>query len=337
MVSQKRVAQRLRFLPLFVGALSSGFAFLSLATPASAKVDFKFGGRVNMEYRIKPGYRESDFPKDFVAQIETKRKEGFQVGVDVRATDESARLALREVYIDYKSEPWRLIAGRNKKRFGLDWDYSLEDILPLSRPLMHRKFASLGYTGRDTMIELRAGDNDEPGANHSVSLHTSEGINGSALYRYWLNRGERQSWISYTLFQMENISGQRIPAGAQALAFRDHLGDLRFETQLSVGVDAFATEYERSSGSGRTVFFTGAQAGAEWRGWKFRPYLMLSALFDDVTRTTRNDLELSAGARYYFLERLSLGLQGRWIRAQAEAITAYERESLVMTALRYFF
>ena len=82
------------------------------------------------------------------------------------------------------------------------------------------------------------GDVDEPGPAHHLSFHTSEGINGSLLYRYLLKRGEESVWGSYSLFQIEYIDRRKVPGGAQALTYSTVKGDWRFDAQLAAGLDA---------------------------------------------------------------------------------------------------
>lgn len=325
--------------------------------PAWAKSEFKVGGRVIVEFRSQPGFRNSSYPKDVVVQAESRRHGGVKAGAELRASDDSRGVELREVYLDYRPKfevesddgvgeggesrtekaSWKLIAGRIKKRFGLEWDASLEEVLPLARSLVHRKLSSLGYTGRDTAIAFQAGDNDEPGPTHHLSFHTSEGLNGALLYRFLLKRGERSVWGSYSLFQVEYIDRQKIAAGAQAFTYTTLLGDWSIEAQLAAGVDAFESEYQRLAGKGRTVFFSGAQVGVEWQGWKLRPFAMASAVLDDLARLGRSSQELAGGLRFYFQPRFYAGIEGRWVGSKDGTVTAFDRQSLAMFALRYFF
>jgi hypothetical protein len=309
------------------------------------KSDLKFDGRVNLEVRSRAGYRGVDLPKEAVLEAETRRHSGAKAGVDIRVSEKTQGVDLREVFIDYESgdDSWKLIAGRGKKRFGLEWDYNLEDVIPLTRGIVYRKLAALGYVGRDTMIAFQAGgvgnpkNEDEIGANHHVAIHTSEQANGALLYRYMLRRSERSLLAAYTLLHVEGISGSKVPAGAQSVAYSGKWGDFRFEGQGVLGADAFATEYERLAGSGRTVFFSGAYAYLEWQPWKLRPFVTSAAVLDDLARLGQSQIELAGGARYYFARRFYLGIEGRWVRSKNGVITAYDRESLWLFALRYFF
>lgn len=305
-----------------------------------AKPDFKVDGRVNLMLRSQDQYRDTKLAKEAVVQIESKRRAGVKAAVDVRGSDDSRGFELREVFLDYKNdEDHRLVVGRAKKRFGLQWDHNLEEVLALTRGLVYRKLTTLGFTGRDATLSYQIGDQDEPGLSHQLSLHSSEGLNASLLYRYTRRYDGDALFASYTLLQIETINSDRWAGGAQSFAYTDTFGDLRAEAELYVGVDAFESQYRSSvaRASVPKVWFSGATLGASYGQWDLQPFLQLSALAEDLSELSRSSVELAFGARYYFQPRFYAGFEARLVESRRLSITALDTASQALIALRYFF
>lgn len=294
---------------------------------------FRLDGRLNLELGVADDFDKANLDKEAVFEVETRRKEGLRAVSDARISTESRGFELRELYLDYKSEGGtRWVGGQAKKRFGLSWDYSLEEVLTLTRGAVYDKLSTLAFTGRDSTVGF------EKGA-HALSAHTSEGINGALLYRYTRELGEGgDRFHSYTLLHLDRID-QRLAklAGAQSFAYASYRGEMRYEAELFAGVDAFESEFNDLLGTSRRVYFAAASVAALWSPGKFAPFGKIGILFPDLQDAPGQTIELTAGARYHFLSNSYAGLELKLLRTRFEETVDLESGSHLLLALRYFF
>jgi hypothetical protein len=305
-------------------------------TPAPSKeLPFKVDGRVSLHLESRDHFAYSDFSKEAQLDLETRRKGGFRAEMDLRVATHSSGLALREVFIDYKSESGnRFLLGQSKKRFGLEGEMELEERLTLGDSMVYRKLGSLSYVGRDSTIEYRRGDLDEQNLSHDLSLHSSEGLNGAALYRLRLKLDSTSQISSYSLLQMDAVTGWRI-SGAQGVSYAIRTDRVRIETELFFGEDYIETDFNEQLSLAQDVYFGALTAGFSYRAGDLEPFLRASALFNDLSdpgNPENRGFEGVMGSRFHVLDNFQLGTELNLVRSS----TLLSRSQVVFAA-RYFF
>lgn len=307
--------------------------------PAYA-LEFKAGGRVNLELAARDRLAEVDLDKELVLDVETKRQDGIEALADLRITTESGGFELREIVLDYEndSDTRRLRVGQDKKKAWFERDQSLKNLIALDRSIIYDKLAGLSYVGRDSQIAYEWSPNASGDYAQHISLHTSERLNASLLYR-WIIAGSKVSRLtSYSLLQYDRIDRRwRQLGGAQSLSYESLGSEVRFEAALITGKDNFATDLNRLRGSRRQVFFGGADTAIQWKKHRIKPHARAAWLKHDLPDMSHRSVELTLGARIYFQEDFYLGSEARLIHSKFESQDGIDSESQILTVLRYFF
>ncbi|MCM2277319.1 MAG: hypothetical protein NDJ89_04530 [Oligoflexia bacterium] len=303
-----------------------------------AKSDFKLSGRVAFQLESRERFERADLDQEAVLELETRRHDGLKAGVDARLTSDSGSLELREIYLESESDSGdSLLIGRNRKRFGLDWEYPLEERIGLERGIVNELLSRLSYAGRDTTIRFRPGTDDDSAFAHDLSFHTANGLNAAILYGAKWRLASGAVLASTTLGQLNRVEKRSLLSAAQSFAFSSRATPLRFDAEILIGEDHLETAYLELAGRPRTVRFSALQAMTALRRGRFEPFARTAGVLHDLSRPANLSLELAGGARFYFQERFTLGaqLQARHLRYAADAPVATEAEAL--TSLRYFF
>ncbi len=292
-----------------------------------------------MTLRAQDRFEDVDLDKEAIIQAETDRKNGVKGVVDVRITSETDGLDLRDLFLNYKSDSdYRLTVGQAKKRFGLEWDYNLEDILTLTRTILFRRVSDLNYTGRDTLVAYQSADDKELGLNHNISLHTSEGLNAAFLYRLMHRLDEESFLASYTMVQRERISSGWTPlAGAQSFAYSGIHGHYRLEAELQAGKDQFETKYNQLVGRDRNIYFSGLSAGLRYELTDLKPFIRATIVLHDLGRLNQRATELKLGAKYHFHKRFFIGTEGALRNSRYNNQSRLASDSYLLFTLRYFY
>ncbi len=319
------------------------FALLLLlprVEPCFAKFDIDVGGRANLEFDTHDRFRETEFNKELVLDVETERRSGVKAVADIRMTVESRNVRLRELYLDYKNDAGnKFILGQAKKEFGLGWEFGMERRLALTRGLIYRKLGDLSYVGRDSTGAYRVGGKEPGDFTHTFSLHSSEGLNAAALYQLkrWLD--EKSFWTTYTLLQTNQLSDSWSTSWAQAVSFAAIRGAFRIEAELFFGKDYIETDYQSRRGDPRTVYFSALSFGGAWQKHELQPYFRGAMILHDLSDLGSHSFELTLGSRYYFHPRFYLGGEVVFVRSneQGGSATGFDSTSQALFVLRYFF
>ena len=267
--------------------------------------------RAGTEYFYNNDFRENFYRAK--VQFDVKVSDNLDAQIDVRGESDTHEMELREAYLSVdlgKAEA--LDFGQSKKRFGIEFQRGKEKLLTAERTLIYRHLEPFGFAGRD--VNIRYYRNAKPDGRRngtSISLGYSEDHNTTAV-GHWtrLNTLGSLALGASGVLQIDKIEGgtQTVWAfGAELLreGEKHHV-----EIEAVMGQDPFRSEFEKSFGDGKNVYFLGGKFLYGHRLGRLEPVFVSSLLAPDVDVFEINTIELLVGLNYYAASMLRLGLNG---------------------------
>ncbi len=327
---------------LLLGLISAG----ARADSDSKMPSLKASGRFNLQFVGDGPIDGSNFRNQAQFDIVTERIEGIRAASDIAVEDRGTGIELRELNLSYKAEDETLfLAGKAKKRFGLEWDYGQEERLTLTRATIYSKLAGFGFVGRDTTFEARIGDLDAGELTHDLSAHTSEGINLAGLYFLKLPLGDRSFIAAYSLYHADIVNQEWRPSFSQILSYSDRAGTVRWESEAFFGRDPVESQYRTLLGQDDNVHFAALTLGASLRTGPWEPFARVEGILHELGAGngafSNSTLALTLGAKRFFLERFFVALQLNGVSSRTPGLLApipgFDVASELRLAARYYF
>lgn len=257
-------------------------------------------------------HEERESESFYAAKVQYKIKlgKGLEAQIDLRGASTRHEIELREAYFTADAgEGLNLDFGQHKKRFGLEYQKSKENLRTLERTQIYRYLETFGFAGRELNARYyRTTKEDKRRSGYSFSLGYNEAHDVNLVARW-----ERLRALgSFTLGVNGLLQRDKMDNGAQ---FVSGFGlDLARDTEAHhveieavVGQDPFQSEFERDFGEGRKVYFAGGKLLYSHRfvlkasaARAFEPVAAASLLAKDLDRFEVNTVQLLAGVNYWF-------------------------------------
>jgi hypothetical protein len=285
------------------------------APPAFSQAKTTISGwlRTGVEYEYNERFRENFYRGK--VQFNFKVDKNLEAQIDIRGESEEHAMELREAFFTADlGKAVGLDFGQGKKRFGLEFQKSRENLLTNERTLIYQHLEPFGFVGRD--VNLRYYRKAKPdGRRHGISLSLgySEDHNVTVV-GHWTRLNTIGSFAlgASSVVQIDKIAGgsQTVWAlGAELLrdAAKHHV-----EIEAVTGQDPFRSEFEKSFGDGKNVYFFGGKIlyGHYFKKSRLEPVLVYSLLVPDLDTFDINTVEFLAGLNYYAASALRIGLNG---------------------------
>jgi len=267
------------------------FAARSFFAPATANAE-KVGGVVRL-FVEKPGSSEAVPEAEVQVKLKTKRRARTRAVVKVEGRYYERTLSIMDAYLDHAVNPGlHLRLGIDKKTLGLEYQESSSRRLTLHRSHVYQELETLGLAGRQ--LELRVLTRPDSGqsgfyADLTLGMDGSRNQNALGSLRYrWGSFG----WGSWGLIERHRIEHTYLPVWAAVCSSWIDTGSIRVATEFFAGVDAFATEFERTLGDAHTVVFYGPRGEFALRfalteQWSLEPFVQGSLLARDAREPSR--------------------------------------------------
>ncbi|GEM_PF-1751622 len=287
----------------------------SYAPPAFSQAKTTISGwlRTGVEYEYNERFRENFYRGK--VQFNVKVDKNLEAQLDIRGESEEHAMELREAFFTADlSKAVGLDFGQGKKRFGLEFQKSKENLLTTERTLIYQHLEPFGFVGRDVNLRYyRKAKSDGRRNGISLSLGYSEDHNVTAV-GHWTRLNTIGSFAvgASSVVQIDKIAGgsQTVWAlGAELLrdAAKHHV-----EIEAVAGQDPFRSEFEKSFGDGKNVYFFGGKIlyGHYFKKSRLEPVFVYSLLVPDLDTFDINTVEFLAGLNYYAASALRIGLNG---------------------------
>lgn len=295
---------------------------------SQAKTSISGWVRVGTDYVYNDRFRESFYQAK--VQFNVKVKGDLEAQIDVRGESDTHTMELREAIITADlGKAKGLDFGQGKKRFGLEFQKSKENLLTVERTLIYRRLEPFGFVGRD--LNFRYYRNARPGDRRtgiSFNLGYSEDHN-TTLIGHWTRLRTLGSFAlgASGLVQLDKIDGgSQTVWGFGAELIRDANAH-HVEIETVVGQDPFQSEFEKLFG-GENVYFFG---GKFLYGHRFKisgrlikafePVIVGSVWTPNIDVFELNTYELLAGINFYLAPELRVGLNGDLLLTRASTIS----------------
>jgi len=267
----------------------------------------------------KPGTAEAEPEAEVQVRLKTKRRARTRAVIKVEGRYYDRYVSIKDAYLDHAiDDALHLRLGIDKKVLGLEYQESSRKRLTLHRSHVYEMLESLGLAGRQLEFRLLTRpDSGRDGlfADFSVGMDGSRNQNALASLRYRLGPF---GWGSWGLLERHRIEHTYLPVWALVSSWWVESGFIRVATELFAGVDAFATEFERTLGDGHTVAFYGPRGEVALRfalseRWNLEPFVQGSLL-------TRDAREPEAGYQAQGLMGLNLRSKRLTFRTNVEVV-----------------
>lgn len=284
---------------------------LTLAAPARA---VEISGRVTTGVEIEqPKNGKSETAAKLKAK--TKREGKTRASVEVEATTADREVILRGAEIDHKfGGGHSLELGLLKKEFGLEYELSDADRLPIKRTLLYKKLETFTYVGRESIVRWR---HEGEALDTAVSVGYADSLDAHVLAALGAEFADDWHWHAWVLLQSDKVNRGRQEVGAVAGALA-YLGpEARVEAELFGGVDPLETEFQRALGDKKTRYFAGGRGlygrvfGSREDG--LEPYFGLAGVRHDVTLPRHYSDQLLLGMNWYVSRVLQISLNASLI------------------------
>ena len=191
-------------------------------------------------------------------EFKTKRKRGLRANIEIDFRTKTDDVQVNEAVLDKKFENnMRLKVGYDLKRFGLEYLENRLERPTIDRSLMYRYLDLFNYTGRETVILLQKGGEDDAYHDWSFGLSFSEAQNASLIGNYQTDLG---AGVRYGFWLQ--AGNHRIQDGSQlAMAMMNSIwqrdSEKLWQAEWVVGLDPNQTEYESVFDDDERVYFSG--------------------------------------------------------------------------------
>ncbi len=243
-------------------------------------------------------------------QYEIKLGKSLEAQIDLRGASTRHEIELREAYFTADvGTGLNVDFGQHKKRFGLEYQKSKENLRTLERTLLYRYLESFGFAGRELNFRYyRTTRADKRPSGYSFSLGYNEAHDLNLIARWQRLRAAGSFTLGLNgIWQRDQKdNGAQMVSGFGLDLSRDTEAH-HVELEALVGQDPFQSEFEADFGAGRKVYFAGGKALYSHRfvlqasaARAFEPVAVASFLAKDVGRFEVNTIEVLAGANYWF-------------------------------------
>lgn len=297
------------------------FLLLTVSTHvAFGKKDVEFSGRLNVEFQAKEAFRIAESEEEGVLQFKTKRYESTRAVLEMRGSTQSQNIFFREAFIDHKFKKSgdRIRIGRDKKRFGLEFERPMRDRIALVRGPIYRKMEAFAFVGRDLNFTYRWGDDEDYSKDHfRLAYHSAGGVAHGLIF-HWRTGTEKFQYSQWTLLQASENGGQKVESAW------GHISSIWWESnkwrgsaEIVLGKDPLETVFQKNLGNSKNILFAGAKAEFSVFIGKWEPILQANFIMHDMDRPSFQTFQGLGGFRYYFTERFRLGLNIEYLTSAA--------------------
>jgi len=269
--------------------------------------------RTGTEYVYNNRFRENFYRAK--VQFNVKVDKNLEAQIDIRGESDTHAMELREAFFTAdlgKAEG--LDFGQSKKQFGLEFQKSKEKLLTAERTLLYRHLEPFGFAGRDVNIRyFRKARSDVRAGGISLGLGYSEDHNVTFVgHSTRLNALGSLALGASGLLQLDKIAGGSQTVWALGGEILRDTEKHHVEIEAMLGQYPFASEFEKSFGDGKNVYFAGGKLlyGHYFKKSRLEPVVVSSLLVPDLDNFERNTIELLVGLNYYANSALRLGLNG---------------------------
>lgn len=300
-------------LKFFTGVFLILFGVNAAPVFSQAKTTISGWLRAGTEYVYNNRFRENFYRAK--VQFNVKVDKNLEAQIDIRNESADHELELREAFFTVdlgKAEG--LDFGQSKKQFGTEFQKSKEKLLTAERTLLYRYLEPFGFVGRDVSFRYyRKARDDVRRSGMSLALGFSEDHNLTAIGRTTRLRTLGSFAMGASgLVQLDKIAGGSQTVWALGGEMLRDTEKHHVEIEAMIGQDPFSSEFEKSFGDGKNVYFGGGKIlyGHYFTKSRLEPVLVSSLLVPDLNTFDRNTVQLLVGLNYYAAAALRLALNG---------------------------
>jgi hypothetical protein len=287
----------------------------SYAPPARSQAKTTISGwlRTGVEYFYNERFRENFYRGK--VQFNVKIDKNLEAQIDIRGESDTHEMELREAFFTADlGKAKGLDFGQSKKQFGIEFQKSKEKLLTVERTLIYRHLEPFGFVGRDVNFRFyRKARSDVRRGGLSLALGYSEDHNVTAVgHSTRLNTLGSFALGASGLVQLDKIAGGSQTVWALGGEILRDTQKHHVEIEAMIGQDPFASEFEKSFGDGKNVYFCGGKFlyGHYFTKSRLEPVLVSSLLVRDLEAFDVNTIEFLVGLNYYAASALRIGLNG---------------------------
>lgn len=299
-----------------VKTLTLFVAYLVLVSEAHSKKDVEFEGRMNVEVLAEEAFRVGDSDQEGVFKVKTKRFEGTRAILEMRGSTNSQNVMFREALINHKIEGSdnKVRIGRDKKRFGLEFETSMKDRIALIRGPIYRKFESFAFVGRDLSLSYWWGDDgDFSKSFYRAAYHSTDGVAHGGIF-HWRAPGTEDFYYSqWTLLQVSENGDKLEGAFAHISALWWESGKWRGAFEVTGGKDPVETVFQKNLGNHIDIYFLGVKAEASVRLGQWEPMFQSNFIMHDTSQPSFQTFQALSGFRYWFSKAFRVGVNIEYI------------------------
>lgn len=304
---------------------------LCCCAPLIAQTKAKLSGWVRSG--LTKVYEEREGESFYAAKVqyEIELSKKLEAQIDLRGASTRHEIELREAYFTADvGEGLNLSFGQHKKRFGLEYQKSKENLRTLERTLIYRYLETFGFAGRELNLRYyRTTREDKRRNGYSLSLGYNEAHDINLIARWQRLR----ALGSFTLALNGIVQRDKKDNGAQTVggfgfdllreAETNHI-----ELEILAGQDPFQSEFEAAFGAGRKVYFVGGKmlyshrfALSKTTARAFESVAVTSFLAKDIDQLELNTIAMLAGANYWFSPHARLSANADFVLTNSPSST----------------
>lgn len=281
--------------------------------PKKKNKDFPLSieGRVDVGVEVER-FKSGETVYETQLDIKTKRKNGVRAAVELEATSKDRLIRTDKVYIDIKhSEISKSKIGLMTRDFGLEYEKNYSERTTIRRTLVYKKLESMGLVGREFGYFWKR-ESEETKGGPAAGIFYTEAGNGNLQLSYITGRDQDVNFGSWTLLAIDKVDAGRQFVWSQAFALWKERGGFRYESELIGGVDPDESEFEKSFGDGKPVYFYALKQSFDYRfeldeEQSIRPLVVLSGIVHDADTPRYTSLSLLLGVHYEPFHHLMIG------------------------------
>jgi len=287
--------------------------FFANSAPVCGQAKTTISGwlRAGTEYVYNNRFRENFYRAK--VQFNVKVDKNLEAQIDIRGESDTHEMELREAFFTVdlgKAEG--LDFGQNEKQFGIEFQKPKEKLLTAERTLIYRYLEPFGFVGRDVNFRYyRKARSDVRRGGIALGLGYSEDHNVTVVGHSTRLRALGSLALGASgLVQLDKIAGGSQTVWALGGEILRDTEKHHVEIEAMIGQDPFASEFEKSFGDGKNVYFLGGKFlyGHYFTKSRLEPVLVSSLLVPDLEAFDINTIEVLAGLNYYAASALRIGL-----------------------------
>jgi hypothetical protein len=299
--------------------ITASILFLILSTsfvpPARCQAKTTISGwlRAGVEYFYNERFRENFYRGKIQLNVDVDKN--LEAQLDIRGESDTHEMELREAFLTVDLGKIKgLDIGQSKKQFGIEYQKSKEKLLTVERTLIYRYLEPFGFVGRDLNFRYyRKARSDVRRGGIAIGLGYSEDHNVTVVgHSTRLNTLGSFALGASALVQLDKISGGSQTVWALGGELLRDTEKHHVEIEAMIGQDPFESEFEKSFGDGKNVYFAGGKFlyGHYFSKSRLEPVLVSSLLVPDLEAFDINTIEFLVGLNYYAVPSLRIGLNG---------------------------